>query len=200
MISIYQLKPKFQNLLLPVLDVLHKKGVTANQITLLSLACSALIGLALFFVNSSPACLLAVPLGLFVRMALNALDGMMARTYHMQSTLGMLLNEFGDVLSDILIYLPLAVVPGIHLGLVYAFVLAGVLNEFAGVLAKVASGTRRYDGPMGKSDRAFFVGALCTAMYFYPPTLAVAAPLLAAACVLIALSSYLRLSRSWGGQ
>jgi len=39
-------------------------------------------------------------------MALNAIDGMLAREHHMQSKLGAILNELGDVVSDtVLIFL-----------------------------------------------------------------------------------------------
>jgi len=38
-------------------------------------------------------------------------------------------------------------------------VLAG-LTELAGVLGPTIGATRRYDGPMGKSDRAFVFGLL----------------------------------------
>jgi CDP-diacylglycerol--glycerol-3-phosphate 3-phosphatidyltransferase len=34
-------------------------------------------------------------------MALNAIDGMLAREHDMQSPLGAMLNELGDVLSDV---------------------------------------------------------------------------------------------------
>ena len=41
-----------------------------------------------------------------------------------------------------------------------------VINEYAGILAKAVSGTRQYDGPMGKSDRAFVIGLLSLVFYF----------------------------------
>ena len=39
-----------------------------------------------------------------------------------------------------------------------AFIALSIINEFAGVMGKVLSAERRYDGPMGKSDRAFVLG------------------------------------------
>lgn len=42
----------------------------------------------------------------FIRMALNALDGMLARECNQQTRLGAILNETGDVISDIALYLP----------------------------------------------------------------------------------------------
>ena len=52
--SVYDLKPAFQNLLRPVCRVLVRAGMTANQVTVAAAV-------------------------LFARMALNAIDGMMAR-------------------------------------------------------------------------------------------------------------------------
>ncbi|MNX86635.1 Inner membrane protein YnbA [compost metagenome] len=158
MISIYKLKPKFQNLLRPFLDFLYSKGVTANQITLISVVWSFIIAGFFWFADSNFYFFLALPIGLFVRMALNALDGMMARTYNQQSKLGEILNELGDVISDIAIFLPLIKCEPDSLYFIIIFICLSVINEFSGILAKVVSGERRYDGPMGKSDRAFAIG------------------------------------------
>jgi CDP-diacylglycerol--glycerol-3-phosphate 3-phosphatidyltransferase len=39
-------------------------------------------------------------------------------------------------------------------------IVLSLLTEFAGVLAAAAGTARRYDGPLGKSDRAVVFGAL----------------------------------------
>ena len=44
--------------------------------------------------------LLLIPVVLVLRMALNAIDGMLAREHGMRTRLGALLNELGDVISD----------------------------------------------------------------------------------------------------
>ena len=94
-------------------------------------------------------------------MALNAIDGMLAREHDMKSNLGAVLNEIGDVASDSALYLPLALVPGFRPELVVAIVLLAAISEMTGVVAVQIGATRRYDGPMGKSDRAFVFGLLC---------------------------------------
>ena len=169
MISIYNLKPKFQSFLKPVLEFLHSKGVTANQITLASVFWSFLVATLFWFADSNSYFFLALPIGLFVRMALNALDGMMARIYKQQSKLGEILNELGDVISDVVLFLPLIKYEPNALYFIVIFICMSIINEFAGILAKVVSGERRYDGPMGKSDRAFiigFYGLLCFFGYY----------------------------------
>jgi CDP-diacylglycerol--glycerol-3-phosphate 3-phosphatidyltransferase len=158
--SLYDLKPAFQQCLRPGVRLLADAGVTPNQVTAAALLLSCLLGgmIALFPTRRWP--LLLVPAGLLLRMALNAIDGMLAREYGMQSRFGGLLNELGDVCSDAALYLPFGLVPGVqpHL-LVPTVVLAGI-SEMAGVLPVQIGAGRRYDGPMGKSDRALVFGVL----------------------------------------
>ncbi|MFK8112269.1 MAG: CDP-alcohol phosphatidyltransferase family protein, partial [Rubripirellula sp.] len=113
-----------------------------------------------------------LPVILFARMALNAVDGMLAREFGQKSRLGAILNELGDVVSDSVLYLPIALVPEVNQWAVVVFVLLAVLVEFAGVVAVQVGSERRYEGPMGKSDRAFWVGLLATllALKWIQPT------------------------------
>ena len=158
--TIYDLKPAFQNLLRPVCRRLAKSGVTANQVTVFALVVSLLLGLLLALNPDTAWVLLCLPAWLFIRMALNAIDGMLAREHNMKSRLGGVLNEIGDVIADTALYLPFALVPGLSASLVVGVVILSILTEMAGVIAEQAGANRRYDGPMGKSDRAFIFGLL----------------------------------------
>ncbi len=158
--TIYQLKPAFQGLLRPLVRRLAAAGVTANQVTVAAFMLSAATGGALWWRPDSRAVLLAVPITCFVRMALNAIDGMLAREFDQKSRLGAILNEVGDVLSDALLYLPFAGLGTISAPLVVGAVLLAVISEMTGVVAVQIGATRRYDGPAGKSDRAFVFGLL----------------------------------------
>src|SRR5262245_1006395 len=164
MASIYELKPRFQSLLRPVTQSLADRGVTANQVTLGAAALSILAGAWLTWMPAAAFPRLCIPLVLFVRMALNAIDGMLAREHGMKSDLGAFLNELGDVISDAALYLPLALVPGVHPMLIVVAVVLAAVGEMAGALAAQIGGVRRYDGPMGKSDRALVFGALYFAL------------------------------------
>jgi CDP-diacylglycerol--glycerol-3-phosphate 3-phosphatidyltransferase len=195
MISVYNIKPKFQQLLKPVLEKLFKAGVTANQITIAAIALSMALSVGFWF-HPYGTMFLILPAGLFFRMALNALDGMMARNYNMQSKIGEVLNEFGDVVSDLFIYLSLIKLQGVEWHVVVGFSVLAVLNEFAGVLAKVIGGERRYDGPMGKSDRAFLVGLICLVYYFYPSISLYINYIFAGAILLLIISTFSRLKNS----
>ena len=158
--SIYALKPRFQQLLRPAVRALHRRGISANQVTLAACAVSLLLGLLLCALADSPRWFWLLPLWFFLRMALNAVDGMLARELGQQSALGGYLNEITDVAADAALYLPFAFIApfgGLQIGLL---IFLAAMSEFCGVLGQVHGNGRRYDGPMGKSDRAFVFGAL----------------------------------------
>jgi len=156
--TIYDLKPAFQNLLRPSCRALANAGVTANQVTMAALLISVVVG-ALFALNPAARwAALLIPVWLFLRMALNAIDGMLAREHGMQSELGGFLNELSDVAADAALYLPFAMVAGVSPMLVVVTVILSLLTEMAGVVSVQVGASRRYDGPMGKSDRAFVFG------------------------------------------
>lgn len=158
--SIYQLKPKFQQLLSPLLNGLERLRVTPNQITLLAMLLSLAYGIALALFPQRPALWLGLPLFLLLRMALNAIDGMLANKTGQKTRLGAVLNEMCDQVSDVALYLPFALLAGIFAPLLVIVLMLALLAEFAGVLAATIGAPRRFDGPMGKSDRAFAFGLL----------------------------------------
>ena len=158
--SIYELKPRFQGLLRPMVGGLARAGVTANQVTLAACAISIAIGELLARSGVPSAWFAAIPIWMFLRMAFNAIDGMLAREFGQKSNLGAYLNELTDVVSDAALYVPFAFVAPFAPGWVLAVVFLAALSEFAGVLGQTVGASRRYDGPMGKSDRAFVFGAL----------------------------------------
>ncbi|MBU8544257.1 MULTISPECIES: CDP-alcohol phosphatidyltransferase family protein [Roseomonadaceae] len=152
--SLYSLKPRFQALLRPMVGRLAAAGVTANQVTLAAAIGSVALGGVLLL--ASPAWFLLLPLWLLLRMGLNAVDGMLAREHGQKSRLGAYLNELGDVVSDAALIAPFALIPPFGPAWVGLVVVLSVISEFAGVLGA----ERRYDGPLGKSDRALLFGAL----------------------------------------
>jgi CDP-diacylglycerol--glycerol-3-phosphate 3-phosphatidyltransferase len=159
MASIYDLKPKFQGLLRPLTNTLARAGVTANQITVFAMLLPFAAGAAIYHFRSLRV-LLLLPVVLSLRMALNAIDGMLAREHNQKTPLGAILNELGDVFSDAALYLPLALIGPFDPILMVLIVLFAVISEMTGVLGVPIGASRRYDGPMGKSDRAFVFGAL----------------------------------------
>ncbi|MEO7324877.1 MAG: CDP-alcohol phosphatidyltransferase family protein [Dokdonella sp.] len=154
--SIYQLKPAFQRLLRPLVNAVARMGVTANQVTIAAVVLAAAVGIAVGCCDDSRV-LLLLPLALLLRMALNAIDGMLAREHAQASKLGAILNELGDVVADAAMYLPLALRPGFPSAAIVLFVVLGIIVEMTGVIGVQMGAGRRYDG-FGKSDRAVVIG------------------------------------------
>ncbi|SBT05276.1 conserved hypothetical protein; putative inner membrane protein [Candidatus Accumulibacter aalborgensis] len=158
--SLYTLKPRFQALLRPAVRVVHGLGVTANQVTLGACAGSVVLGtgLALAADAGQVTWFLLLPVWFLLRMALNAIDGMLARDFGQRSTLGAYLNELADPVSDAALYLPFAYLPEGNVPLTMLVIFLANLAETAGVLGLTTASSRRNDGPLGKSDRALVFG------------------------------------------
>lgn len=136
MISIYQLKPKFQNLLRPIIIKLYQRGVTANMVTLFALFSSVLLGIFLYHFSEYRFLYLILPFFLFFRMALNAIDGMLAREFKQKSKLGGIYNEIGDIISDSFLFFaffPLAFSPV----LLFSITICASITEVIGILGAV---------------------------------------------------------------
>ncbi|WP_299026688.1 CDP-alcohol phosphatidyltransferase family protein [uncultured Campylobacter sp.] len=160
--SIYELKPKFQNLLRPLVRRLYGAGVTANQVTLAACVLSILLGALLIKFADVYTLFFLLPVWMFLRMALNAIDGMLAREFNQKTKLGGYLNEATDVISDAALYIPFAFVAPFGWGVISLVIFLSFMSEFLGVLGQVHGSGRCYDGPMGKSDRAFVFGLIGT--------------------------------------
>ena len=195
MITIYELKPRFQALLRPLARWLAAAGVTANQVTMLAMLVSLAVGAFVWWRAASLWPFLLLPAWLFLRMALNAIDGMLAREFGQRSALGAYLNELSDVVSDAALYLPFAQLAPFGMTSVGLVILLAALSEMAGALGPMVGAPRRYDGPMGKSDRALVFGALALYVGLGGPLPADAWWLMPVMSALIAVNIANRVSR-----
>lgn len=157
--TIYDLKPKFQNLLRPLVIFLAKRGVTPNQVTIFTCLLSVFLG-GLVYSLATPSSFFLFPFFFFIRMALNAIDGMLAKEHNMQSKLGAILNESTDVLSDGVLYYSFGVLPFFNAPLLHFIILLSAISEIIGLAALLNGKPRCYAGPSGKSDRAFLFGIM----------------------------------------
>lgn len=164
MATLYDIKPAFQSLLRPAVGRMAAAGITANGVTIAAMLLSVAAGALMAAFPAQRALFLLLPLVLFARMALNAVDGMLAREFGQASTLGMYLNELADIVSDLALILPFALVQPFAPAGVIAFAIAAIIVEFAGVLGIPAGIGRNYAGPLGKSDRALALGAVAIAV------------------------------------
>lgn len=161
MVSVYDFKPKFQVLLRPLVARLAEHRVTANQVTVTAMLVSVAVGIVVgLLADRSRWMWWLLPVWLFVRMALNAIDGMLAREHGQASKLGAVLNELGDVIADTGLYLPLALTAAFSLWPLAVFTVLAVMTEMTGVIGVQIGAARHYEGPMGKSDRALLFGIL----------------------------------------
>ncbi|KAB0537379.1 CDP-diacylglycerol--glycerol-3-phosphate 3-phosphatidyltransferase [Pseudochrobactrum saccharolyticum] len=157
--SVYQLKSRFQDLLRPLVSRLAQWGVTANQVTVAAMLISVAVG-SWLVIAENKIWFWLIPVWLFIRMAMNAIDGMLAREFNQQSALGAYLNELGDLVSDIALFTPFLWIAPFQPHWMGLIIVLALLTEFAGLLGLRIGASRRYDGPMGKSDRALLFGIL----------------------------------------
>jgi len=158
--SIYRLKPAFQSLLRPLVGALARAGIRANQVTLAACLVSIGVGALLVLHPGQATLFVLVPTWMLLRMAMNAIDGMLAREFAQKTPLGAYLNEISDVLSDAALYLPFGLIAGSSMTALAVVIALAATSELAGAVAVMTGASRRYDGPMGKSDRAFVFGLL----------------------------------------
>jgi CDP-diacylglycerol--glycerol-3-phosphate 3-phosphatidyltransferase len=159
-VTVYALKPRFQALLRPLVGRLARAGITANQVTIAAALGSIAVGALVASQPGLRSRFLLVSAWLLVRMALNAVDGVLAREFGQESRLGAYLNELGDMISDAALYAPFALVAPFGPGWVGAVIVLAIVGEGAGILGRTVGVSRRYDGPVGKSDRAVLFGVL----------------------------------------
>ena len=147
--------------------------MTPNAATLFGVIFVVLTTLSFYFGftrDNLRFCLLLVPVFLFMRMMMNALDGLLSREYKLASAAGELLNEGVDVIGDIICYGILYIVSGIPKFPLIIYLMLIWAAEFFGVLGKsMPGGVRRYENVLsGKPDRALWMGLFSIILFFNP--------------------------------
>jgi len=157
--SLSVLKPRFQKALRPLTEILAKKGITANQVTVSGIIGSVIVSGSLMNYSHHARIFYLLPVWLTVRMGLNTIDGLLAIEHGQKSRLGGILNEGGDILSDFLLALPFVFL--VQARYTFFFLIAlSVLSESAGIAALPFGGERCNFGPFGKTDRAIAFGCI----------------------------------------
>jgi CDP-diacylglycerol--glycerol-3-phosphate 3-phosphatidyltransferase len=167
--SLTFLKPRFKRFLMPFSTRLARAGVVANQVTVASIVGSLAMGGMLSLFHSHGVVFGLLPVWLLFRMGCATVDGTLAVDFGQKSRLGGVLNEMGDVLSDVALLLPLVFVTPFTASSVGAVVLLTISTEAAGMLGPLIGGSRRVDGPMGKADRGIVLGILGLCICFGGP-------------------------------
>jgi phosphatidylglycerophosphate synthase len=100
-----------------------------------------------------------------LRLACNALDGMVATDTNTARPLGQVYNEFADRIGDVAVLIAVTVRADlVWLGL--AAIVLTLLSSHMGTLAASAGGTRQYIGVMGKADRMILLALAAVVALF----------------------------------
>lgn len=148
----------------PLAAKLAHSGVTANQVTLASLAGSIAVGVTLSANPDHTRLFALLPLWIPIRIACAALDGTLAIEFGQKSRLGGILNEVGDIVSDLALFLPLAALRLFSASSFGSLISLIVFAEMAGILGLMVGSDRRLEGPLGKADRSIVLAILGAAI------------------------------------
>jgi len=162
--SLTLLKPLLRRAVRPVAGRLYEAGVTANQVTSTSLIGSVLVGALLCRFADHYSSFAMLPAWLVARTAFAAVDGTLAIEFGQKSRLGGVLNESGDIVSDVALFLPLALVSPFSAATITALIFLAAVSEFVGMAGTMLSGTRRLEGPLGKVDRSIVLALVAIAI------------------------------------
>lgn len=157
--GIYNIKPWFREQLQPLIKLLW--NVHPDVLTWSALGLSIVSGVLLFNSYDHPfLAVLVVPL-LFARLALNALDGMLAQQTGKARPAGEILNEVSDRLADVAIFLGLTLSPAVDKTWGLLSIISILIVSYVGILGKAVAGERVYIGVLGKADRMIYLMIAC---------------------------------------
>jgi CDP-diacylglycerol---glycerol-3-phosphate 3-phosphatidyltransferase len=196
MLDLPDTKPYLQRLFRPAARALDRRGIRPNTLSLASLSASSLAGALALEFPAATWPLLAILAAMLARLALNHMDGILAREYGMTTPWGGLLNEIATPAEDMALYLPLAARPEMPASLIVSAVMLSVLVEVAGLSALALGSARRADGPMTKVARGTFFGALALSCALGLAPAPWVAPALVLVLGLLAVTAGNRLSRA----
>lgn len=178
--GLYALKPAFVARLRRLEDVAHRRGISADAVTIGAFVVGCGTAVVLVAGTWFPLLWLAVAPLCLVRMACNAVDGSLARRTGTTTRRGAVLNELGDRSADAVTFGALA--PAVGLPLALGVVVVALSTSFLAVVGQAVLGDRFGTGPLGKPDRMAVLSIAAVVASFVGPR-----ALLAGAWVLVAL-------------
>ena len=176
--SLYRVKRHFVAALEPVQRWLARHGVAPNTVSLAAVPVIFAASGAIVAGTRAPGIWLLVPPLCLMWMAINAVDGALARSTRRASLRGAALNEAIDRLGDVVIIAAsIAVAPLWLVAITGAAVLSA---EMVSLIAWAVCGDRTLVGPMGKPDRALVVATAAIGAVLWPAAWTVGFALIAA--------------------
>jgi phosphatidylglycerophosphate synthase len=167
--DLYAGKPALVRHLEPVLAWLEHRGVAPDLLTISALPIAGLAAIALLVSPVVPLALLLVPFAVVARLALNLIDGALARRTGRIHPRGAFYNEFGDRTADIVMLAPVAVLPGAHAPTVWLGVVVALLASFTSVATQAAGGRRSYRGILSKPGRMLLLSVVAVGALVFGP-------------------------------
>ena len=172
-------------------------GVTADAVTLSAVPVALLGGLCLLLSPAVPAVLVLVPVAAGLRLALNLVDGALARATGRAHARGELLNEVVDRIADLALLGPVAFLPGAQRETVLLGLIGAVLASFVGVASRAAGGARLYRGILSKPGRMALLAVSAIAVLLIGPgAWGPFGPVLLVGTVLTAIERFVGAARS----
>jgi len=149
--DLYQLKFPFRRFLSPLLK--HIEGIHPDVVSYSAVGVAAVTGLCFFFAAKTP-WLLILAVGLvFLRMALNTLDGIMAIRRGNLSLKGEIVNALPDRYSDFFVLIGITLSPLVRDWLGVLAICSVILVSYTGMLGKALTVSWQHQGPLGKVER-----------------------------------------------
>lgn len=164
--GIYGIKPWFREQLQPLIKLLW--NVHPDVLTWAAVVLSCVAGVLLYLSFWTPwYAFVVIPL-LFLRLALNALDGLLAQQTGKARVAGEVLNEMTDRIADVAIFIGLTMCPLTDKFIGFVSIIAILMVSYTGILGKAVGAERIYSGVLGKADRMIYLMVVCLVYGLYP--------------------------------
>lgn len=144
---------------------LLRTSITPNQISLISIAVSAVGAFALLYASQRPWLFLVAALGAQLRLLCNLLDGMVAVEGGRGTPVGGLYNEIPDRVADSLFLVAWGYACGLP-WLGWAAALAAAVAAYIRVLGGALGQKQDFRGPMAKQHRMATLSLVCVVATF----------------------------------
>jgi phosphatidylglycerophosphate synthase len=145
-------------------------GVSPDLVTISAIPVAAIGGLCLLASPTVPLALLLVPVAAGLRLAINLVDGALARATDRSHPRGELLNEVSDRLADVALLGPVAFLPGAQRETILLGLTGAVMASFVGVASRAAGGPRLYTGILSKPGRMALLSVFAIAALILGPS------------------------------
>ncbi len=156
----FKLKTVYRDLLLPLLDFCARKEISAGRIRLVALLSALPAGVSLAWQPSAHWPLLLFVVVLVLRHALHGIAALLSAGRQNSPITVSFREKLLVVATDGILYLPLALQPGVASAWIVIAVMLGLIHESMGTVETKGGIFRRDYDLMGANNRALWFGAV----------------------------------------